>query len=305
MKDSYFFSHDYNARHDPKMQEILMDYGVAGIGIFWCIIEQLYEQGGSLPLSSIKAIAFTLHANIDDVRNIIGNYGLFDNDGTDFWSPSVNRRLESRKQTTEKRAKAASKRWQNDANAMQMHNDDDANAMQDNNSSNAMQCYKKKRKEKEIKENNNNLSLTPSLGDESRERETFLEIFFFKNFRRPLQEVDRFIAHYSANGWCRKGESKPVKSKVELAKCWEPKNEDQRFQPDVLKNWENLYSRAREINPSKALLLLTGIYAIDVSGSTIRLKATKELRDLMYGNPKFFSDEFFLKYYSGLTILWD
>ena len=307
MKDSYFFSHDYNARHDPKMQEILMDYGVAGIGIFWCIIEQLYEQGGSLPLSSIKAIAFTLHANIDDVRNIIGNYGLFDNDGTDFWSPSVNRRLESRKLTTEKRAKAASKRWQSDANAMQIHNDDDANAMQDNNSSNAMQCYKKKRKEKEIKEkdnNKNNLSLTPSLGDESSERERFLEIFFFKNFKRPAAEVERFVSHYAANGWRRRGQDSPVENRIELAKCWEPKEEAQRFQLDVLANWKALYNAARERNPGKATLLLSELYAIEVNANNIRIKASKELKELMYANANFFNNEFFYKFYPDKTILW-
>lgn len=159
-------------------------------------------------------------------------------------------------------------------------------------------------KEKKSKIKKNNLSLTPSSGVERIERETFLEIFFFKNFRRPLQEVERFIAHYSANEWCRKGEDKPVKNRIELAKCWEPKEEAQRFQPEVLTNWECLYLKAREINPTKAILLLTGIYAIDVSSTTIRLKATKELKDLMYSNAKFFNEEFFMKFYPDRTVLW-
>ena len=58
MKDTFYFQHDYNARNDPKLQDVLIDLGVEGIGVFWCIIEQLYEQGGKLPLRSCKSIAF-------------------------------------------------------------------------------------------------------------------------------------------------------------------------------------------------------------------------------------------------------
>ena len=54
MKDTFYFQHDYNARNDPKLQDVLIDLGVEGIGVFWCIIEQLYEQGGKLPLRSCK-----------------------------------------------------------------------------------------------------------------------------------------------------------------------------------------------------------------------------------------------------------
>ena len=306
MKESYFFSHDYNARQDPKMQEVLMDYGVAGIGIYWCIIEQLYEQGGRLLLSNIKAIAFSLHANIDDVRSIVGNYGLFENDGVEFWSPSVSRRLESRKQTSEKRTKAASKRWgkpaneeESDANAIHLHDKDDA-----------MQCNKKeiKEKEKKVKESNN-LSLTPSSGDESAaepqtERNIFLEIFFFRNFRSPVAEVERFIAHYEANGWCRSGASKPVKNRIALAKCWEPTNKEQRFPPDFLERWEALYKVAKSRNAKSAITLLTDIYAVDINSSELRLRVSKILRELLCNNGAFFNAEFFVKYYPNKKITW-
>lgn len=313
MKESYFFSHDYNARQDPKMQEVLMDYGVAGIGIYWCIIEQLYEQGGRLLLSNIKAIAFSLHANIDDVRSIVGNYGLFENDGVEFWSPSVSRRLESRKQTSEKRTKAASKRWgkpaneeESDANA----SNSDANAIHLHDKDDAMQCNKKeiKEKEKKVKESNN-LSLTPSLGDESAaepqaERNIFLEIFFFRNFRSPVAEVERFIAHYEANGWCRSGASKPVKNRIALAKCWEPANKEQRFPPDFLERWKSLYQVAKSRNAKSAITLLTDIYAVDINSSELRLRVSKILRELLCNNSAFFNTEFFVKYYPNQKITW-
>ena len=314
MKESYFFSHDYNARQDPKMQEVLMDYGVAGIGIYWCIIEQLYEQGGRLLLSNIKAIAFSLHANIDDVRSIVENYGLFDNDGVEFWSPSVSRRLESRKQTAEKRTKAASKRWEKtakEANPDANASNSDANAMHECNNDDAMQCYKKKRKEKEKKvKENNNLSLTPSSGDESAaepqtERNIFLEIFFFRNFRNPVAEVERFMAHYEANGWCRSGANKPVKDRIALAKCWEPANKDaQRFPPDFLERWKAMYQVAKSRNAASAITLLTDIYAVDINSTELKLRVSKILRELLCNNGAFFNAEFFVKYYPNKKITW-
>lgn len=44
MKDAYYFRHDSNARHDPKMLILAKEYGMAGVGRFWCLIEILREQ---------------------------------------------------------------------------------------------------------------------------------------------------------------------------------------------------------------------------------------------------------------------
>ena len=112
MKDTYFFSHDYSARNDPKLQEVLATYGVAGIGIYWCIIEQLYEQGGELPLKVRKTIAFILHCDVAMVESIVDDFGLFDNDGEVFWSESAKRRIDKMAETSAKRKMAIDKRWE-------------------------------------------------------------------------------------------------------------------------------------------------------------------------------------------------
>ena len=81
MKETFYFAHDYNARNDPKLQYVLFDLGVEGIGVFWCIIEQLYEQGGKWPLQYGKSIAFALHVDFKCVERLVNEYGLFKNDG--------------------------------------------------------------------------------------------------------------------------------------------------------------------------------------------------------------------------------
>ena len=111
MKETFYFAHDYNARNDPKLQNVLFDLGVEGIGVFWCIIEQLYEQGGKLPLHYCKSIAFALHVDFKCVERLVNDYGLFKNDGQNMWSESVLNRLNRRSEVSEKRKLAALARW--------------------------------------------------------------------------------------------------------------------------------------------------------------------------------------------------
>ncbi len=42
-KETYYFSHDYNARNDEKILELRSVYGAEGYGIFWMIIETMAE----------------------------------------------------------------------------------------------------------------------------------------------------------------------------------------------------------------------------------------------------------------------
>lgn len=131
MKDTFYFQHDYNARNDPKLQEVLIEHGVAGIGVFWCIVEQIYEQGGKLPFKSCKSIAFALHVECNVVESVVNDFDLFKNDGTFFWSNSILARMNRRKEISERRKKAAESRWKSEetqqkqcksnAKAMQLH----------------------------------------------------------------------------------------------------------------------------------------------------------------------------------------
>lgn len=44
MKDAYYFQHDANARHDPKLLMLVKECGMSGIGRWWCLVEILREQ---------------------------------------------------------------------------------------------------------------------------------------------------------------------------------------------------------------------------------------------------------------------
>lgn len=77
-KDSYYFSHDSNARNDIKMVKIRRALGLEGYGIYFCLIEILRDQKDfKLPLTSISDIAFELHTSEEKVKTIILAYDLF------------------------------------------------------------------------------------------------------------------------------------------------------------------------------------------------------------------------------------
>ncbi len=157
MKKTYYFQHDYNARNDPKLQAVMIKYGLAGIGAFWCIVEMLYEQDGTLPITSIPSIAYTLHADEEMLKNIVCKMDLFECNKKFFWSRSVRKRLGIINEISDIRRKAAEKRWKSSKNgdmkAMQKQCKSNANAQ--NNDANAMQteCKCNAIKGKEIKRN--------------------------------------------------------------------------------------------------------------------------------------------------------
>lgn len=94
------------------------------------------------------------------------------------------------------------------------------------------------KKSKVKKSNIYSLSISPSHevaeADESAEREKIISLFFLKNFKNPIEEADRFYAHYSAQGWKRAG-GLPIKDKVALANSWKPSTGESRFAPHTLR----------------------------------------------------------------------
>lgn len=111
MKGTHYFNHDYAARNDPKLQKVMMTHGCAGIGIYWCIVEMMYEQGGVLEMEDCGGIAFALHTERGIVESIVKDFGLFECGRGKFWSTTMKERIGRRAQIAGKRKAAALKRW--------------------------------------------------------------------------------------------------------------------------------------------------------------------------------------------------
>jgi len=116
-KNTFYFSHDYNTRNDEKIKELIFNYGMSGYGIYWSIIEELYQNTNVLHLN-YERIAFELRVDISSIKSIINDFNLFVISGENFSSLSVQKRLDERNNKSEKARISVNKRW-SDTNVLQ------------------------------------------------------------------------------------------------------------------------------------------------------------------------------------------
>lgn len=120
-KEAYYFSHDANARQDEKILMLRAEHGWEGYGIYWALIEMMFESSDSvLNHSKIKGIAVSYNIDITLLQSVINTCiteELFNSDNEHFWSESLLRRktkfLDSKAQKSEAGSKGMAKRWGN------------------------------------------------------------------------------------------------------------------------------------------------------------------------------------------------
>jgi hypothetical protein len=208
-KESFWFSHDSNARHDPKICSMRLQYGTEGYGLYWAIVEMLRSEADcrlDMNKCTWNAIAMQMQCKPDFVKQFvedcIAEHFLFIEEDGMFYSHSLIKRLEKGKDISKKRKEAAEARWAKEkptlknANAMQKN----ANAMQDSD----LQCYNKtKQIEHDIqqqlqhvqKSNPNNFQKKSesSLFNSFQEDSTPLEIVQSLNNGASLERLDESI----------------------------------------------------------------------------------------------------------------
>ncbi len=130
MKDAYYFSHDGNARNDPKIIKMISVYGMEGYGWFWVIIEMLREEDNYklniYDQSDIDVIVSQTYSDSESIKKYIDDcvkiFKLFKKSKKYLWSLSLSNRMKKMNEKREKGRKAANKRWnrgcQNDVKGM-------------------------------------------------------------------------------------------------------------------------------------------------------------------------------------------
>jgi len=194
-KDTFYFSHDYNARNDEKIKMLIRKHGMIGYGVFWAIVEDLYNNANALR-TDYDGIAYDLRLHSDIVKSVVNDFDLFEINGDYFGSSSVQARLDQRNEKSLSARKSASYRWNK--------KEEDANALQTLSEGNA----KKERKGKEIKGKEINNTVPPL--------QEFLEYckknleqnkFVYSEYEYSLKsKYDTWVA----NGW-KDGHNKQIK----------------------------------------------------------------------------------------------
>lgn len=198
-KDTFYFSHDYNSRNDEKIKFLLRKHGLLGYGLFWSIIEDLYNNANALR-TDYEGIAYDFRVDISIVKSVIEDFDLFVFDENTFGSLSVQKRIDYRDNKSVKARESAHKRWTN------------ANAMQSQCEGNAI----KEIKGKEIKVNKSKVSSTTLFVDS--EVNTIEK--FEQSFIGTQYEIANFNYYFEViKNWSdSKGEKK--KDWIATAKNW-------------------------------------------------------------------------------------
>lgn len=112
-KDTYYFSHDFNARNDKKISALVREFKSSGYGIYWCVAEMLHEEKGKVELDELTfmAISNDLNEDLELVKNVINkcvySFKLFRlSDDNMLTSNRVEFNLDKRKQLSISRSNA-------------------------------------------------------------------------------------------------------------------------------------------------------------------------------------------------------
>lgn len=123
-KDAYYFSHDSNAKDDPKCSLLIEELGLEGYGIYWVLIETLRDQPDyRYPIKMIPILARKYNTTSAKVEVIVRNYGLFEVTNDEFFSISLLKRMEQKEAKSLKAKESVNQRWlrtkyENDTNVL-------------------------------------------------------------------------------------------------------------------------------------------------------------------------------------------
>lgn len=113
---SEYINHKISNRSEYVFRKLIERKGAAAYGVYWYIIEELYESGGKMFFKEIEPISKALCVRKDFVASVIKSFSLFQYDSESFWSDEVIEQIEKRQKLKNKRKEAANKRWVSEKN---------------------------------------------------------------------------------------------------------------------------------------------------------------------------------------------
>ena len=72
----HWFKHDFYTCNDQKMQRLDFKFPIVGYGIFFKVIELLYQNNGKLEYD-LDFIAFSINYDRDVINSVLNDFDLF------------------------------------------------------------------------------------------------------------------------------------------------------------------------------------------------------------------------------------
>lgn len=193
-----YFPHDYNASGDENIIKLLRTFGNQGYGIFWRIVEKLYQAEG-LILADFELLAYDLRDDAKKIKRIIEDFDLFYRKGKQFGSYSVDRRLGERLEKSEKARRAGLASAKAKSTSVEREPND----------SPTIKKGKKERIERKIEKTGGPRFAEPTIE----------EVLAYCRERGNGVDPNRFHAYYTSNGW--KVGKNPMKDWRAAVRTWE------------------------------------------------------------------------------------
>lgn len=107
-----YFKHDFNARNHPKLKGVKRKYGVEGIGIYWCLLEILYENNGVVNEEELENICWDEKIDFEKAKDIMKILKFNKDEENNYSFTSVDERIKQREEYSKKQSENANKRWE-------------------------------------------------------------------------------------------------------------------------------------------------------------------------------------------------
>ena len=243
MNDGPYMTHDIGARNDPKLVNVEMAMKGQGKAIWWDLVEWLWEAGGYLPMD-FKRLAYTMrYCTEEEVRAVVMDFDLFENDGERFWNNSALARIQHKKDVSAKNAENRRGKGSQGVRATTEEGPFNDRSTTDEGS------FDNKSINQSI-----NKEINPPRVD-ARVEERIFEIFFFRNMRDPEEELARFRAHYWDGERWRDPSGVAVKSIDRAAQKWTPEKSGDRFTERGFLAWyKTVYAQMKASSFTTAVL---------------------------------------------------
>lgn len=213
-----------------------------GLGIYWCILEMLYEEGGYLNNSEIERIAFELRTEYDRITTVLQDFELFNFGDTFFFSDGILERLNDRCNKSENARKNVQKRW----DKLQKNKTLNTGVLQTEYERNTIKVkvkgkVKDKDKEKIVKK-------------ESFTKPSLFEVSEFIKQNQYQVNPEAFVNFYESKGWMV-GKNK-MRDWRAAVRTWQQKENKNQPKQTTLRSAEEIYKEQQELRDKKTAELI-------------------------------------------------
>tara|TARA_R100000278_G_scaffold78682_1_gene61020 strand:- start:123 stop:836 length:714 start_codon:yes stop_codon:yes gene_type:complete len=117
--------------------------GIESYGIFWAVLELLFNEENKLCIDDYDALAFSLQCDSAKLKQVIEDFDLFVVEDNCFYSKRLNEHIEEINLKSKKAKESVSKRW-NNTNVIRTKNDSSTSISKSNSKSNSKSINKSK-----------------------------------------------------------------------------------------------------------------------------------------------------------------